>query len=83
MGAKIIQQIGVVPFIFYVPSIDLLNQTKDEFEKFLRYKNGKKVKIGVIGDGKFDPQDITIMTIQTAVRSCGAKYIKYDEQPKN
>jgi len=83
MGAKIIQQIGVAPFIFYVPSIDLLNQTKDEFEKFLRHKNGKKIKIGIIGDGKFDPQDITIMTIQTAVRACGKKYIRYDDEDKN
>jgi superfamily II DNA or RNA helicase len=83
MGAKIIQQIGVAPFIFYVPSIDLLNQTKDEFEKFLRHKNGKKIKIGMIGDGRFDPKDITIMTVQTAVRACGGKYIKYDDEDKN
>lgn len=83
MGAKIIQQIGVSPFIVYVPSIDLLNQTKDEFEKFLQFKNGKRIKVGIVGDGKFDPQDITIMTVQTAVRACGEKYVKYDDEDKN
>jgi len=82
MGAKLIQMLGVAPFIFYVPSIDLLKQTKDEFERFLS-KNGKKAKIGMIGDGVFDPQDITIMTIQTAVTACGLEYVKYDEEDKN
>jgi len=83
MSAKMVQQIGVAPFIVYVPSIDLLNQTKDEFEKFLRFKNGKKITVGMIGDGKFNPQDVTIMTIQTAIRACGGKYIKYDDEDKN
>jgi len=79
VSARLIKELGVSPFIFYVPSIDLMKQTQDEFSRFL-IRNGENAKIGAIGGGVFDPQDITIMTIQTAVRACGEKYIKYDAE---
>ena len=81
ISAKIIKELGVSPFVFYVPSVDLLKQSQDEFTKFLR-KDGKEIKIGAIGGGIFDPQDITVMTIQTAVRACGKEYIKFDDEDK-
>jgi len=80
-SAHLIKELGVSPFIFYVPSVDLLKQSQDEFTKFLR-KDGKEIKIGAIGGGIFDPQEITVMTIQTAVRACGKEYIKFDDEDK-
>lgn len=79
MAANLIQQVGCVPAIMYVPSSDLMWQAKEEFERFL-IKNGKPAKIGAIGDGEFDPQDITIMTQQTAIRSLGQNYKVFDEE---
>lgn len=79
VAARMIANAGVFPFIFYVTSIDLMKQAKSEFSKFLR-KNGKIPNIGQIGDGVFDPQDITIMTIQTAVKACGEEYEKFDDE---
>ena len=83
VSAAIIKEIGEAPFIFYVPSIDLMKQAQDEFQKFLLY-NGMNAEVGSIGGGVFDPKEITIMTLQTAVRACGSKYIRYDdEESKN
>jgi len=81
IAAGIIQEIGVSPFVFYVPSIDLLQQTQQEFGKFLRY-NGSPLGVGIIGNGKFDIKDINVMTVQTAVRSLGGKYIRFDDEDK-
>jgi len=79
-GAKIIQGFGVAPFIFYVPSIDLVKQTREELHKFLVDKDGNHLNIGAIGGGVYDPQDITVITTQTAVRACGAEYVKSDDE---
>ncbi len=79
VGCGIIAKIGVSPAIFYVPSIDLLQQAKDEIERFVT-ENGKKVEVGMVGGGKQDIKDITVMTIQTAVRSLGGVWIKYDDE---
>lgn len=81
IGARIIQKAGVSPFIFYVPSIDLLKQSQAELSRFL-LKDGINIKIGAIGGGVYDPADITVMTIQTAVRACGQEYVKFDEEDK-
>jgi superfamily II DNA or RNA helicase len=79
IAAGIIAGIGVSPTIFYVPSIDLLKQAKDEVERFVR-KNGIPVSVGMIGGGQKDIKDITIMTIQTAVRALGGVWVKFDDE---
>jgi superfamily II DNA or RNA helicase len=82
IAASIIAERGVSPTIFYVPSIDLLTQAKNEIERFVRYNN-IPVKVGQIGGGKKEFEDITVMTIQTAVRCLGGKYVKYDDEEKS
>jgi superfamily II DNA or RNA helicase len=79
MAAAILAGIGVSPTIFYVTSIDLLRQAKDEIEKFV-WENGSSVKVGMVGGGKKDIRDITVMTVQTAVRALGGVWVKYDEE---
>ena len=79
LGARLIQEIGIAPFIFYVTSVDLLEQAYSELTKFLR-KDGKEIKIGRIGNGICDIQDINVMTVQTAVRACNQKYEAYDDE---
>jgi len=81
IGASIIAKLNVSPFIFYVTSKDLLKQAKDELERSISY-NGSSLDVGVIGDGKCDIRDINVMTIQTAVRACGMKYKKFDDEEK-
>ncbi len=75
MAAGIIVQLGVCPFIFFVTSIDLLIQAKESFEELL-LQNGKPIKVGQIGGGIIDIQDINVMTVQTAVRVLGKKWDK-------
>ena len=81
IASGIIAGIGVSPTIFYVPSIDLLRQAKDELERFVRYNN-LNLKVGMVGGGKKDIQDITVMTIQTAVRALGGVWVKFDDEDK-
>jgi len=81
MSAAIIKELGVSPFIFYVPSKTLLKQTHSEFSKFL-LQNGSNLEVGIVGDTECDIKDITIMTVQTAVRACGGKYVRFDEEDK-
>ncbi len=59
--AKIIRELGVKPFIFYVMSKELLYQAKDTLEEAM-----PDLSVGVIGDGICDIKDINVMTIQTA-----------------
>lgn len=56
------------PAIYYVTSCDLLEQAHERYGKYVR-ENGKETRIGVIGDGNFDPQPITIATIQSVWRA--------------
>jgi superfamily II DNA or RNA helicase len=81
IAAAMIAKLNVEPFIFYVTSKDLLNQAKSEFEKFIRY-NGEPIEVGVVGGSVCDIKDITVMTVQTAVRALGLKYKKADEDDK-
>jgi len=83
IAASIISRRGVSPTIFYVPSIDLLTQSKNELEKFIVDSNGENIKVGQIGGGKMDIQDINVMTIQTAVQSLGGVWVKYDDECQN
>ena len=61
-------------FVFFVLSIDLLKQTKTEFEEVL-LQNGSPLEVGTVGDGVCDIKDVTIVSIKTA---CGAFNIKYE-----
>lgn len=79
ISAKIIVNLKAFPFMFYVPSIDLLNQTAESFEKFI-LKDGQPIKVGRIGGGEFSIGDINVSTIQTAVRALGQKYEKFDDE---
>lgn len=81
IAANIIAEIGRVPCVFFVPSIDLMHQTRDELSRFIKHL-GLNVNVGYMGDNKIDIQDITVSTIQTAVISLGGKYVKFDDEEK-
>lgn len=70
---KLICEIGVKKTIIFVPTKDLLYQTKYEMENMI-YENGEPVKIGIIGDGNVDIQDITICIINSALYAYGMRY---------
>jgi superfamily II DNA or RNA helicase len=58
--AKLIEQLGLLPTIVIVPTINLLLQTEEELTKFL----GEQY-VGIIGDKQFNPQTVTISTVQS------------------
>jgi len=82
IAASIIARLNVSPFIFYVTSKDLMRQAKNELSRFI-LDHGSSLDVGVIGDGKCDIRDINVMTVQTAIRSCGHRYKKYDDDANN
>ena len=73
--AGLIAKYKVSPVCVFAAQISLCNQLKSEFEKFL----GEE--IGFIGDGIYDPKDITVMSLQSADEDlCAqAKMILIDE----
>lgn len=79
IASAIIANRGKIPVIFYVISVDLLNQAKSELERFVK-QNDLAIEVGMVGGGKKEIKDITVMTIQTAVRSLGGKYVKFDDE---
>ena len=62
-AARIISEIKTAPFMFYVLTVDLLDQAYDALSSSLN------VPIGRIGGGHFDIQDINVCTVQTVVRA--------------
>ncbi|MFA5724423.1 MAG: DEAD/DEAH box helicase family protein [Candidatus Pacearchaeota archaeon] len=58
------------PVVFFCRSLDLAYQTVDRVHQFL-----PDVSVGIVGDGKVDIQDITIVTVQSAF-SAYSKEIK-------
>ena len=62
MVSKIIQELGVAPFIFYTLTKDLMYQTADKLEDSI-----PGLKVGMIGDGECDIRDITVITVQTVI----------------
>ncbi len=82
LASAILANRGVSPMIFYVTSIDLLRQAKDELERFIK-SNGSDITVGELSGLKKDIQDITVMTVQTAVRSLGGVWKKFDEEDHN
>jgi superfamily II DNA or RNA helicase len=79
ISAAIIAELDVVPAVFLVTSRDLMHQARKELSAVI-LENGKSANVGAIGGGVFEPSDITIMTVQTAVRALGGSYKKYDEE---
>lgn len=75
LGAKIIAKLNVAPFMFFVTSIDLLLQAKESLEQTLLH-NGSHLRVGQIGAGVIDIQDVNVCTIQTAVRAFGKHWNK-------
>jgi superfamily II DNA or RNA helicase len=69
VAAALIARLGVTPFIFYVPSQDLLRQAYEELSLMLKHKDGSPVKIGRVGGGYREIEDVTVMTVQSAVRA--------------
>jgi len=63
MTTKIIGTIKSGPFLFFVPTVDLLEQAHSCLSECLT------VPIGMIGDNKFDVRDINVMMIQTSVQA--------------
>lgn len=79
LAGSIIAKAGAFPACFFVTTIDLLNQAKEEMEKLIMV-NGKPIEIGVVGGGKCDIRDINVVTVQTAVRALGKKFEKFDDE---
>jgi superfamily II DNA or RNA helicase len=79
IASGIISELGVKPTIFYVTSIDLLNQAVSEITQYVRLNN-LKVTVGSIGGGNKKIGDITVITIQSAMRALDAVYKTYDEE---
>ncbi len=85
IGAGICKQLGTVPFLFFVTSVDLLEQAKDSFERVLR-QNGQRITVGQIGGGIIDIRDINVCTVQTVVRALGKKWdrkTRFDGEDKD
>jgi superfamily II DNA or RNA helicase len=77
MVAKIIQELSVAPFIFYVLTRDLMYQSKKVLERSI-----PGIEVGVIGDGVCDIKDINVMTIQTATAVFAADKKELDKELK-
>ena len=60
MEIIMVEQLGIFPVLSICQNIDIAQQTKEKFTKFL-----PNVKVGIIGDGECDIQDVTISTIQS------------------
>jgi superfamily II DNA or RNA helicase len=42
--------------------------------------NGIGIDVGIVGGNKCDIKDINVVTVQTAIKACGEKYEKFDEE---
>lgn len=74
-AASIAKKLGV-RFVFCVTSQLLLRQTQKSFEKIFQEK------IGIIGEGLWDVQRITVATIQTLSRARGGWKVGKDKKRK-
>jgi superfamily II DNA or RNA helicase len=85
IAAGLMQKLKVSPFLFFVTSVDLLEQARDSLTEFLTV-NGEKPHIGQIGAGVIDIQDINVLTVQTAVRALGKEWntdTKFDSEDED
>jgi len=69
----LVARLSIFPVLSICQSIDIAKQTRDKFAEFL-----PGVKVGIIGDGECDIQDVTIATIQ----SLSAAYDIQEKIPK-
>jgi superfamily II DNA or RNA helicase len=69
---KLIASIKTAPFIFYVLSMDLLDQAYECLSENLN------VPIGRVGAGHADIQDINVVMIQTAIKAINRTNDKFD-----
>jgi superfamily II DNA or RNA helicase len=73
--AGIIAALEVRPFVFFVLSKDLMYQAQNELEKTILDNNyGRKIEVGIVGDGKCKIRDINIVMVQSAVQALGEEY---------
>lgn len=72
IASRLVYELGVAPFIFYVMTRELLYQAKDRMEAAM-----PGLKVGIIGDGECDIREVNVMTVQTAIRVYG-KDLKKD-----
>lgn len=79
ISAALIAELDCVPAVFLVTSRDLMHQARRELSSVI-LDRGVTAKIGAIGGGLFEPEDITIMTVQTAIRALGQSYKKFDDE---
>ena len=70
-------QLKVAPVVFVVPALELLKQTKNEFEKYLRLDDSN-VKVGIAGGGLCDVnlEGVNVITYQTALLAFDKKYVE-------
>jgi superfamily II DNA or RNA helicase len=77
--AGIMQRLQRAPVVFLVTSKDLMSQAADEFERFLRL-DGRPITVGRVGGGMQTFGDVNVVTVQSAVRSLGSKYHRFDDE---
>ena len=70
--SELIGRIKTAPFMFYVLTQDLMHQAHDVLSSTLNQK------IGLVGGGEFDIQNINVCTIQTAVLSLNVENKKFN-----
>lgn len=75
LSCELFTRLNVVPFLFIVPSQSLLEQTRNEFIKYL-LQDGKTPHVGMIGDGVCDinPNGINVATYQSLLAAHDEKY---------
>jgi len=75
VAAHWIASLQRTPAIFFVNTIDLCYQAQEELSKWL------DTEVGIVGDGHYEPADVTVMSIQSAfasLKACGkAKSVKW------
>lgn len=67
--------------LFVVDQVDLLYQSQKEIQEWLS-KNGYDKKVGVVGNSKFEPERVTIATIQTLHKHHQSKNPKFKQWTK-
>jgi superfamily II DNA or RNA helicase len=72
IATELLAKIKTGPAIFYVPTKDLLEQTREAFQRVLN------VPIGAIGGGYYEIQNINIMTFASAIYCIKAGDANFD-----
>jgi len=67
--------------LFVVDQVDLMYQSKKEIEDWFKIF-GVKQKVGIVGAGEFDPQKVTVATVQTLSKCKRPEYKKWTKTVK-